>query len=292
MLADADANQCWWNVGLDTSAEVPFRSLPHEPAMEEAEHSGSDGTWIGNALPDGYSSPLDGSAMTPPAQIEMIPNSHPPFAANIKREPSGIGDHQCGSFGPAGLEYPADDQVHLFRHDAWWPIEEVGLDQSRLLSSVSPESHNAAEEAGSGGWTTDFLNIQNANAQACLMSRDPSPVWSNSCGRQQGHAIEPRALPIRPKGQRAGRTRSQSRNARRLNAKDLFLVQSKRAGMSYKEIKSRGNFSEAESTLRGRFRTLTKDKGSRVRKPEWTERDVSREMQADADTPAHISKQH
>ena len=59
------------------------------------------------------------------------------------------------------------------------------------------------------------------------------------------------------------------------DAKDDFLVRSKLAGMSYKDIRRRGNFVEAESTLRGRFRTLTKHKAARVRKPEWTDNDVS-----------------
>ena len=59
------------------------------------------------------------------------------------------------------------------------------------------------------------------------------------------------------------------------NANDDFLVKSKLAGMSYKDIRRRGNFVEAESTLRGRFRTLTKHKAARVRKPEWTDNDVS-----------------
>lgn len=58
-------------------------------------------------------------------------------------------------------------------------------------------------------------------------------------------------------------------------AKDDFLIRSKLAGMTYKEIRRKGNFSEAESTLRGRFRTLTKDKEARVRKPEWQDNDVS-----------------
>jgi hypothetical protein len=58
-------------------------------------------------------------------------------------------------------------------------------------------------------------------------------------------------------------------------AKDDFLIRSKLAGMSYKEIRRQGKFSEAESTLRGRFRTLTKHKNARVRKPEWDENDVS-----------------
>lgn len=57
-------------------------------------------------------------------------------------------------------------------------------------------------------------------------------------------------------------------------AKDDFLVRSKLAGMSYKDIRRQGNFTEAESTLRGRFRTLTKHKNARVRKPEWCENDV------------------
>ncbi len=59
------------------------------------------------------------------------------------------------------------------------------------------------------------------------------------------------------------------------DCKDVFLVQSKLAGMSYKQIKEKGQFVEAESTLRGRFRTLTKHKEHRVRKPEWQEGDVS-----------------
>lgn len=57
--------------------------------------------------------------------------------------------------------------------------------------------------------------------------------------------------------------------------RDEYLVQSKLAGMTYKEIRKQGGFTEAESTLRGRFRTLTKPKEARVRKPEFQEIDVS-----------------
>ena len=71
-------------------------------------------------------------------------------------------------------------------------------------------------------------------------------------------------------GEPHGRRRSSS-----TDDKDAFLVQSKLAGMSYKQIKEKGHFVEAESTLRGRFRTLTKHKDHRVRKPEWQEGDVS-----------------
>ena len=59
------------------------------------------------------------------------------------------------------------------------------------------------------------------------------------------------------------------------SARDEFLVRSKLEGMTYRQIRLKGGFTEAESTLRGRFRTLTKSKEARVRKPEWTEADVS-----------------
>jgi len=53
-----------------------------------------------------------------------------------------------------------------------------------------------------------------------------------------------------------------------------LLVRLRDQGVSYKEIKKRLNCPEAESTLRGRHRTLTKDKSQRVRKPVWTDNDI------------------
>lgn len=62
------------------------------------------------------------------------------------------------------------------------------------------------------------------------------------------------------------------------NDRDAFLLQARRSGLSYKEIKRRGGFTEAESTLRGRIRILSKPKHERVRKPQWRQADVSRSI--------------
>lgn len=56
---------------------------------------------------------------------------------------------------------------------------------------------------------------------------------------------------------------------------DHLLVHYRSQGVSYKAIKQRLNLDEAESTLRGRYRTLTKPKSERLRKPVWSETDVS-----------------
>lgn len=56
--------------------------------------------------------------------------------------------------------------------------------------------------------------------------------------------------------------------------RDKFLLDMREEGFTYKEIKKMGGFTEAESTLRGRVRVLTKDRSERVRKPVWSEKDV------------------
>ena len=56
--------------------------------------------------------------------------------------------------------------------------------------------------------------------------------------------------------------------------RDQFLLDMRGKGFTYKEIKESGEFTEAEITLRGRVRVLTKARSERVRKPEWTDRDI------------------
>lgn len=57
---------------------------------------------------------------------------------------------------------------------------------------------------------------------------------------------------------------------------DARLVHLRDLGWSYARIRKEGGFHQGESTLRGRYRTLTKPKDRRVRKPEWKRNDVSR----------------
>ncbi|KAI1854659.1 hypothetical protein JX266_000777 [Neoarthrinium moseri] len=101
----------------------------------------------------------------------------------------------------------------------------------------------------------------------------------NQPAEQQALTCHPKSLAeIKPKPARSAVVESPAAElppqAIERNKKDKFLVDSKLAGMTYKEIRRKGGFTEAESTLRGRFRTLTKNKEARVRKPEWTDTDI------------------
>ncbi|KAF2867943.1 hypothetical protein BDV95DRAFT_165705 [Massariosphaeria phaeospora] len=55
---------------------------------------------------------------------------------------------------------------------------------------------------------------------------------------------------------------------------DGILLDGKAEGLTYKEIKKRMSTNVAESTLRGRYRSLTKPRKDRVRKPMWTGKDI------------------
>lgn len=56
---------------------------------------------------------------------------------------------------------------------------------------------------------------------------------------------------------------------------DELLIECRRANISYKDIKEQYGFEQSISTLRGRYRNLTKQRHERVRKPNWTPMDVS-----------------
>jgi hypothetical protein len=181
-------------------------------------------------------------------------------------------------------------------------ISSDGLGLSFVSSSYDQGQHNFGHTSTSveafirrPGWANDDLTAVNAHGHA---------HWQNHQGNNFNH---PHAVPLHqsapnfqsddyqhrlisspdeddnasmasmpdvPWGSFCRPIKSMKCTDDKMN-KDDILLQCRSRGMSYKEIKRTYNFPEAESTLRGRHRTLTKDKKDRVRKPEWTARDVS-----------------
>lgn len=74
----------------------------------------------------------------------------------------------------------------------------------------------------------------------------------------QPKKIEPKPGISEPKRQLIRQLAAIEQATKQRTAQEEFLIKSRRAGMSYKEIKRIGNFTQKESTLRGRFHILTK----------------------------------
>ncbi len=141
--------------------------------------------------------------------------------------------------------------------------------------SVSKTKKKRPLKATSGG---------NSRTESSPSSSSTMPSTHSSTKKTEGAPAKPSSpkriepKPSNPVANQSGNTSFQSSTPAQAihhrDAKDDFLVRSKLAGMSYKDIRRQGKFTEAESTLRGRFRTLTKHKAARVRKPEWDDNDV------------------
>ena len=153
---------------------------------------------------------------------------------------------------------------------------------SRRIVPVLPSNDFASHEHNKKRSTKVVKSGNSGRRKSSPMSAStPSTKhlssWRAGVAAPRPKKIEPKPVTPEPEPSRSSLSQS-STTAQAMHhrdAKDDFLVRSKLAGMSYKEIRRQGKFSEAESTLRGRFRTLTKHKAARVRKPEWDDNDVS-----------------
>jgi hypothetical protein len=163
-------------------------------------------------------------------------------------------------------------------------VSQYGMFQD---SEDSETRREQSTQSNSASWSSTYPEPSSCESSYSIQSlsiprRTPSSQPQGSIPRQcLDRKIQPKPTPQQdkiPSEQFAANpSRYPGKGAQiqpRRDFKNEFLIRSKRHGMSYGEIRERGGFTEAESTLRGRYRTLTKEKDQRVRKPEWQERDV------------------
>ncbi|KAI0874756.1 hypothetical protein GGS24DRAFT_327819 [Hypoxylon argillaceum] len=138
-------------------------------------------------------------------------------------------------------------------------------DKSRI-AALSPLPHELVTSKGKSKARTQKLSPLPPLRSPTAPAPAPAPVRLISKAHQvaEAHSLEG-TVPSGP---------TDAEHDAERDAKNRFLVESKLAGMTYREIRRQGGFIEAESTLRGRFRTLTKNKEQRVRKPEWQDKDI------------------
>ncbi|KAK1780884.1 hypothetical protein QBC45DRAFT_371230 [Copromyces sp. CBS 386.78] len=130
-------------------------------------------------------------------------------------------------------------------------------------------------------------NMLPSHAHQHPHQQHPQHLASMSRRNQQPFHHQGRgAHPYHPSSSSSNNTSNTKRRAQGLPAtatdhlkraraeQDALLVRLRKQGKSYKQIAQIGRFTEAESTLRGRYRTLTKSREERVRKPEWTDKDL------------------
>jgi hypothetical protein len=156
-------------------------------------------------------------------------------------------------------------------------------DTAKWFGSSSPYGRSQIVSPGTTTWyPPDYVGpqlaaAQNFHDQQTVFDSRPSSTmtpfdrrsmqrvqWSNKSNvPTQSHLQSHFVMPLND-GERAQRKKE-----------DELLLQMKRDGRTYRDIRKALDRKVAESTLRGRYRSLTKPRRERVRAPKWTGADVS-----------------
>jgi hypothetical protein len=165
------------------------------------------------------------------------------------------------------------------------PLENHGSEHeptaSVVLSTLGCHKINGQSSGRNGRY-----EIRTRPFQRTPHSPPSSPLEVPSYLDSSIDASPPSTSEVPPLNHSQNKSTSEPRKTR---DDDKFILACRGKGMSYKDIREKGGFTVAESTLRGRFRSLTKHRHERVRKPWWTTADVSSHPIHDPSSPKHSS---
>ncbi|KAF2276006.1 uncharacterized protein EI97DRAFT_458997 [Westerdykella ornata] len=141
------------------------------------------------------------------------------------------------------------------------------LDQVHVVSQVNGQAHRMSLQPRTPAIPPYVPRVVALAA--------PFELPSNNCSDGSGLAVSSNANPDKQHTEQgAGPTAASIEASLIRKREDEILLEGKRLGLTYKDIRKRMGTSVAESTLRGRYRSLTKPRKDRVRKPVWTDNDI------------------
>jgi hypothetical protein len=283
---------------------VNFHTESSKTDVLEASEAGNTANPLGLLTPvptNAQNSPPDelapGTTYSLESQSQQIWDHN--FDASLNAERSSDASAKgifCNEF--ASPSAPEEYLWQDFDFDSLNGLFSVGdttaLDPSGVGSNVAAPRQDAQLRFHCGGHVPDYyfpnrsfdpfltgMNYANPDylemcSESATAPHGPHPLFM---GQEAVHSIAPSPPALvsafNAPSPAESLPRTPPKSSQRKDAKDALLIEWKEQGMSYKDIKAQGGFEEAESTLRGRYRTLTKPKEERVRRPEWGERDVS-----------------
>lgn len=254
----------WWDFEYD-----PGNTFSPSLPAKDSNLSMWDPPWLFDAANDCG----DGGRQTPTScllSMEPAQTSFSPIMKTLSSTPDqvfdiglGVADGDLDDFGLSSgpLSYAVSRSTSL----------EISSPRQyrHLSSSGQPTGHQNPGLGENNPVINQGVGSRRRPSSPKVLHPKPAAQINNN---QDGSMVSG-TWPTRHKIQRM-RNPPKTKQTQTLDPRDTFLIESKMAGKSYKQIKDEGKFTEAESTLRGRFRTLTKAKERRVRKPEWEEGDV------------------
>jgi hypothetical protein len=191
----------------------------------------------------------------------------------LPKSPMAHAAYTYGNVNPHALDDTYDDFES--EYDETDPDEDDDDDLSTVMipRSSSPfyGDSSASPEGDAQGVRTKYSSPE----ITAPYSAYPRSQTMRGTAKKSSTSTSPRRprKPI-PTGASASAAATNAATPDKYDETDSMLVALRQQGVSYKTIKSKLGLDEAESTLRGRYRTLTKPKNERLRKPVWDPADV------------------
>lgn len=218
--------------------------------------TGTDADTVGSISPRSYTSDVTGSEVepvTPATSFESGSERH------NWSERSALSFQVIKDSSPESVPYMARD-AHSFKSSGQRQ-KAPGL----MISPISAAASRLQNGLPSPSEDREYPYSQQSRAYSNTGRSYALTAWN------QPRAPVPAQFHLQDRLQASQTAGTQAQRT----ADDATLLEGKAKGLTYKEIKKQLHVQCAESTLRGRFRSLTKPRKDRVRKPVWQQRDVS-----------------
>ncbi|KAJ8112937.1 hypothetical protein OPT61_g4823 [Boeremia exigua] len=222
--------------------------------------------------------PSHGSAsyMASPSatQVSSVPGFIPPTPQSVVRQQSANSAMQTRfglpevSLGPPYMGHAAEQ------------------DDMTSYASEQPYGHSQNRSPDLAPWlppgyltekSVPTASSQHQHAGAPLYDRRPNSFLAplnRSARQRQAQWSNTGDVPAQPHFQTRFMTPVADSEKAQRTRDDETLLQMKQDGYTYKDIRKALNRKVAESTLRGRYRSLTKPRKDRLRAPKWTDNDI------------------
>ncbi|RSL64482.1 hypothetical protein CEP54_004701 [Fusarium duplospermum] len=198
----------------------------------------------------------------------------PTVAPKIEQAPVEATHNDVDAEGePAAIPYPADlpkvettkETYEAINYLTGLPVKQLTYAVAFLQQNLSVKQNNALIEQNSM-MADQEMDIDQPEQMDGITNSDDALL-------NEANDTEIKKKPARPVRKEIYDIPPPDHSSR--DSCDQYLVTCRQMGFTYKEIIAAGGLTDAEPTLRGRHRTLTKAPHQRVRKPKWTAHDVA-----------------
>lgn len=301
MIWTGQSNEPHVDESMFTNTELLYSHNASQNTLNKAMDFSNSSFWPLNDLSNTAPSPSADTLLSPVSPFSDVKHTYSPGPDCSPATPS----HNAASYNSNGMKVsssgfvPPTPQSAIHQHPRraaiqqgfGVPMTSAGafhvsntFDDTAQYGSENSHEHSQSSSTGTTPWYPSgyveekaAITQEHRQADAPPFDRRPNSFLApldNSSRQRQEQWSNKSAVPAQSHFQtRFLAPMTDSEKAQRTKD-DKILLEMKRDGYTYKDIRKRLGRKVAESTLRGRHRSLTKPRSARVRAPKWTEIDV------------------